>query len=214
VPDNEENLPEKYEKLLEISRQLELELSKAKRSLEIKDIELKAVLAQAHEIKNTDVLTFLPNRRKIVVDLQEEVIRSSRYETPLSISIVDIDHFKKVNDTYGHVVGDDVLRTIAARLREQIRHPDTIGRYGGEEFLIVLPNSDVKAACEQASRLCQKIRSLEVASNDHVLKLTISVGIAQYQHGRENWEQFLHRADLALYQAKNSGRDRWAVAEE
>lgn len=214
MPDKSETLTQKYKKLLKVSKQLEKELSKAKRAIEIKDIELKAVLAQAHEIKNTDVLTFLPNRRKIIVDLQEEVIRSSRYDLPLALSIVDIDHFKKVNDTYGHVVGDDVLRTIAARLREQIRHPDTIGRYGGEEFLIVLPNSDWRAASEQAARLCNKIRTMQVTSNDHILSITISIGIAQYKIGREDWEQFLHRADMALYQAKNAGRDQWAVAEE
>jgi diguanylate cyclase (GGDEF)-like protein len=212
VPDNKD-LSEKYNKLLENFKQLEAEHNKAKRALEIKEIELKAVLAQAHEIRDTDVLTFLPNRRRIIVDLQEEVIRSSRYDTPLSISLVDIDHFKSVNDTYGHVTGDEVLRTISARLREQIRHPDTIGRYGGEEFLIVLPNSDIKAASEQASRLCQKIRALQVASNDHVLSITISIGVAQYNIGQENWEQFLHRADTAMYKAKNSGRNQWAVAE-
>jgi len=172
------------------------------------------VLAQAHEIRDTDVLTFLPNRRKIIVSLQEEVIRSTRYATPLSISLLDIDHFKSVNDTYGHTSGDEVLRTIAARLREQIRHPDTIGRYGGEEFLIVLPNSEAKAAEEQASRLCQRMRGLQVVANDHVLSITISIGVAQYRIGKENWDQLLHRADMAMYQAKNNGRDGWAVAEE
>lgn len=213
MPDNE-NFPEKYDKLLKDFQQLEEELKKTKRSLEIKEIELKAVLAQAHEITHTDVLTFLPNRRKIIVDLQEEVIRSARYGTPLSISIVDIDHFKNINDSFGHAVGDEVLRTISARLREQIRHPDTIGRYGGEEFLIVLPNSEVKAAVEQATRLCHHVRTLQIESNSHLLSVTISVGMAQYKTGRENWEQLLHRADMALYQAKNNGRDRWAVAEE
>ena len=213
MPDND-NFREKYNKLMEDFQQTESELKKAKRALEIKEIELKAVLAQAHEIKNTDVLTFLPNRRKIIVDLQEEVIRSTRYGTPLSISLVDIDHFKKINDTYGHLTGDEALRTLAARLREQIRHPDTLGRYGGEEFLIVLPNSEVKAAVEQASRLCQRVRAMQVESNDHTLSLTISIGVAQYKIGHENWEQFLHRADTAMYQAKNNGRDQWAVSEE
>lgn len=213
MQDNE-NFPEKYNKLMEDFQQMEAELQKAKRALEIKEIELKAVLAQAHEIRDTDVLTFLPNRRKIIVDLQEEVIRSTRYGTPLSVSLLDIDHFKSVNDTYGHTTGDEVLRTISARLREQIRHPDTIGRYGGEEFLIVLPNSEAKAAVEQASRLCQHVRGLQVSSNDHVLSITISIGIAQYKIGRETWEQLLHRADMALYQAKSNGRDGWAESEE
>jgi len=212
VPDKE-TFPEKYNKLLEGFQQMESELKKTKRALEIKEIELKAVLAQSHEITNTDVLTFLPNRRKIIVDLQEEVIRSIRYNTPLSISLVDIDDFKIINDSYGHATGDEVLRTFAARLREQIRHPDTLGRYGGEEFLIVLPNSEVNAAVEQASRLCQHIRAMQVESNGHVLSITISIGLAQYRIGQENWEQFLHRADTAMYQAKNNGRDQWAVAE-
>jgi diguanylate cyclase (GGDEF)-like protein len=213
VPDNLE-LSEKYKMLLDDFQQLEFELKRTRRALEIKEVELRAVLAQAHELTNTDVLTLLPNRRKIIVDLQEEVIRSNRYDTPLSISLVDIDHFKKINDTHGHMTGDEVLRNFAARLREQVRHPDTIGRYGGEEFLIVLPNSNLNAASEQASRLCQHIRSMEIESNGQALSVTISVGVAQYRIGKENWEQLLNRADTALYQAKENGRDRWAVAEE
>ncbi|NTU55665.1 MAG: GGDEF domain-containing protein, partial [Anaerolineales bacterium] len=192
---------------------LETEFQKTKRALEIREIEVKAILAQAHELANTDVLTFLPNRRKIITSLQEEVIRSDRYDTPLSISILDIDHFKKVNDTYGHTAGDEVLRNVAARLRNHIRHPDTIGRYGGEEFLIVLPNSEMQAAAEQASRLCQQVRNLSIDVNEQVLSVTISIGVAQFRIGQENWEEFLHRADEAMYQAKNAGRDRWAVAE-
>ena len=147
------------------------------------------------------------------MELQEEVIRSDRYGTPLSISILDIDHFKKVNDTYGHTTGDEALRSVAAKLRDHIRHPDVIGRYGGEEFLIVLPNSEAKAAAEQASRLCREIRKTQIEANDHILSVTISVGIAQLRIRQENWEGVLHRADEALYQAKNAGRDQWSVAE-
>jgi diguanylate cyclase (GGDEF)-like protein len=211
VPDNPSD---RYDQLLGEFNRLEAELRRTQRALEIKEIELKAVLAQAHEITNTDVLTLLPNRRKIIVDLQEEVIRSTRYGTPLSISIVDIDHFKNINDTHGHGTGDEVLRIIGARLRDQIRHPDTIGRYGGEEFLIVLPNSERKAAVEQAHRLCQHVRAMRIETETHNFSMTISIGVAQLQIAQENWEQFLHRADVALYQAKNNGRDQWAVAED
>ena len=210
-----DTLNEKYNQLVEDFRSLEEEVRRIRRTLEVKEIELKAVLAQSHEISNTDVLTFLPNRRKIIVDLQEEVIRAARYNTPLSISMVDIDHFKQVNDTYGHAAGDETLRAIAARLREQIRHPDTIGRYGGEEFLIVLPNSELSAAQEQASRLCNHIRNLQVeAIKQKLISITVSIGVAQFKYGQENWEQFLHRADTAMYAAKNSGRNRWMAMEE
>ncbi|HKJ39125.1 MAG TPA: GGDEF domain-containing protein [Anaerolineales bacterium] len=213
MPDSK-NLLEKYQELLNDFQKLEAEHQKAKRTIEIKEIEIKAILAQAHEIANTDVLTFLPNRRKIIVDLQEEVIRSNRYGTPLSISLLDLDHFKNINDTYGHTTGDEALRSVSARLREQIRHPDTIGRYGGEEFLIVLPSSEIKAAAEQAERLCQTVRTLQIEANNHSFTVTISIGVAQYRIGDENWEKFLHRADKALYKAKDMGRDQWMVAEE
>ena len=109
------SLQEKYDKLMDDFQKMETENEKLKRSLEIKDIELMGVLAQANEVTYTDVLTFLPNRRKIIIDLQEEVIRSNRYRSPFSISILDIDHFKKVNDDYGPTTGDAVLRSVAAR---------------------------------------------------------------------------------------------------
>jgi diguanylate cyclase (GGDEF)-like protein len=189
------------------------ELQKIKRSLTMKETELKAVIAQANEVSHTDWLTFLPNRRQIIGDLQREIIFADRYGTPLSISLLDIDFFKKINDTYGHVTGDDVLRKLAGDLREHIRHPDTIGRYGGEEFLVVLPHSAATAASEQADRLCKHVRSLVIPSNGQKITLTISVGIAQYKIHQEDWQSFLSRADRALYQAKNDGRNQWMVSE-
>jgi diguanylate cyclase (GGDEF)-like protein len=190
------------------------ELQKTKRILTVKETELKAVIAQADEVSHTDALTFLPNRRQIIGDLQKEVIFSDRYGTPVSISLLDIDHFKKINDTYGHTVGDEVLRTLASELRDHIRYPDTIGRYGGEEFLIVLPHSTLHAAAEQAERLCKHVQSLSIKSGEHEIAVTISIGVAQYKIHKEDWEAFLSRADAALYRAKNSGRNQWAIAEE
>ena len=190
------------------------ELEKIKRSLAIKETELKAVLAQADEVSHTDSLTFLPNRKRIISDLQREVMFSDRYGAPLAISLLDIDHFKNINDTYGHVAGDEVLRKLAIELRDHIRHPDVIGRYGGEEFLVVLPHSTYKAAVEQAERLRRHVQSLVIQFNEEEIRLTISLGIAQYRPHREDWQTFLSRADAALYEAKNGGRNRWVVAEE
>jgi diguanylate cyclase (GGDEF)-like protein len=127
--------------------------------------------------------------------------------------MIDIDHFKNINDTFGHPVGDEVLQRLAGELRQHIRQPDTIGRYGGEEFLVILPHSLLQAATQQAERLCEHIRSLLIKSGERDISLTISIGIAQYKIQKEDWQTFLRRADAALYQAKNNGRDQWAVSE-
>jgi len=190
------------------------ELQRTKRILSNKETELKAVIAQADEVSHTDALTFLPNRRQILADLQRETSFSDNYGTPLTISMLDIDHFKNINDTYGHTVGDQVLRSLGSELRDHIRYPDTIGRYGGEEFLIVLPHSTLRAATQQADRLCRHVRSLVIKCGDEELKVTVSLGIAQYKIHEEDWQVFLNRADAALYQAKNNGRDQWMAVEE
>jgi len=179
-----------------------------------KQIEMDAVMVQAQEVAQIDALTFLLNRRMIMRELQNEILRAKRYNSMLSISVVDVDHFKVVNDTYGHPVGDEVLRQVARQLRDHIRHPDIVGRYGGEEFLILLPSSDSVAAAEQATRLCKQVREMEVLINnsEQTLSITISICIAQFQPEVDTWDSLLKRADNALYEAKNSGRDRWVVA--
>jgi diguanylate cyclase (GGDEF)-like protein len=198
---------------------LHLELEAAKKELEtlkriirVKEIELSAVLAQAEEVSHVDALTCLPNRRQVIKQLQNEVFRAERYHTRLSVSMIDIDHFKRINDSYGHTVGDQVLFQLANILQDNVRGPDTAGRYGGEEFLVVLPNTSLREAAEQAARLCKHIRETDINIGE-VIRMTISIGVAEYRHGQENWQKFLSRADMALYQAKNSGRDRWAVSE-
>ena len=223
-----EDISIKYQQLLK-------DYEQAQRLLHRKDVELKAVLAQAHEITRTDALTFLPNRRKIITDLQHEVQRSDRYRTPLSISVVDIDHFKQVNDTHGHTLGDEVLRTLASELLQETRDPDTVGRLGGEEFLIILPNTVLASAAGQAERLCQRMRGLMIPAEGRrpakrrpelvegssegvpvegqMITITISIGVAEYQIGQESWDGFLKRADTAMYQAKRNGRDQWSAAE-
>lgn len=196
----------KQVKLFQVERDVANKLVKRKHT------EVEAVMAQAHEISQMDALTFLPNRRMIIRELQDEVMRAERYHTQFSISLVDVDHFKKVNDSHGHLTGDEVLRQVGAKLKEQIRHPDLAGRYGGEEFLILLPNSNATAASEQAARLCRQVRDMVIQAHQHVLQVTISIGIAEFEYGVDTWESLLNRADAALYQSKSSGRDRWSVA--
>jgi diguanylate cyclase (GGDEF)-like protein len=188
------------------------ELEEAQRSIKVKEIELRAILAQADEVAHTDALTYLPNRRQVINSLQKEVHRAERYKTSLSISMLDIDHFKDVNDSYGHTVGDQALLQLANMLREGIRESDMVGRYGGEEFLILLPNTELKKAAELAARLCKFIRETDINVGKKT-NLTVSIGVAEYKHGEENWQKLLSRADMALYEAKNAGRDRWAVSE-
>lgn len=191
---------------------LQNELENAKRTIKIKEIELDAVIAQAEEVSHVDALTCLPNRRQVIKQLQTEVMRAERYKTTLSISMIDIDHFKKINDSYGHTVGDQVLFQLANILQENIREPDIVGRYGGEEFLVVVPNTRLKDAAEQAARLCKRVRETDINIGE-LIRMTISIGVAEYRHGQENWQKFLSRADLALYESKNNGRDRWSISE-
>jgi diguanylate cyclase (GGDEF)-like protein len=195
------------------AKMFQVESESAKKIARNKQTEVEGIVAQAKELTNVDALTFLPNRRMIVRELQNEVLRAKRYNVPFSISVVDVDFFKKVNDTYGHLVGDEILRHVAYQLRDHIRHPDIAGRYGGEEFLILLPNTASAEAAEQAARLCKYVRETKVHVHNHILGVTISIGVAQFQPGVDTWDTLLNRADNAMYEAKNNGRDRWAVAE-
>ncbi len=193
----------------EIAR-LTRDLNAARHALDVKQAGLESVLVQAQEIAHTDPLTMLSNQRKIVGDLQQKVTLSNNSLKPLTIFMLDIDHFKLINDTYGHITGDHVLRTLSNRLRDSLRQSDVIGRYGGEEFLILLPGTPIEYAIPTAERLLTVAREMAVEVADQVVRATVSIGIAQYRRG-EPWKDFLERADKALYESKNAGRDRWTV---
>jgi diguanylate cyclase (GGDEF)-like protein len=190
------------------------ELKRTRQRLERKAIELRAALSQPRETANTDALTSLPNRLQIMLDLQEAVAFSDQYGTPLCILILDIDHFKTINDAHGHAAGDEVLRALASQLADFVHAPGLIGRHGGEEFLIVLPHTTVKSAVEYAAQLCEEVRGLAIVVRDQMLSITVSLGIAQYRLKKEDWQAFLHRADQALTSAKRQGRDRWVLEDE
>ena len=190
------------------------QLVQARRTIMIKEVELEAVLAQADEISNTDALTFISNRRRIISDLQREVIRCDRYPKALTIFMLDIDHFKNINDAYGHAAGDQVLRALAGALQANIRQTHFLGRYGGEEFLLILPGTSKDSSIVLADRLLETTRSLNLnLATEHEVHITISIGIAQYHIGRESWDGVLKRADNALFDSKKSGRNRRTISK-
>lgn len=201
------------EKLNRQVKLFQVESEFSKKLAHNKQVELEAVIMQAKEVSQTDALTFIFNRRAIINELQSEVLRAERYDSMLSVSIIDVDHFKSINDSFGHPVGDAVLQQVAHRLRDGIRHPDVVGRYGGEEFLILLPSSNINAASEQAARLVKQMRETSVSVKGHVIQVTLSIGVAQLKIGKDTWETLLNRADNAMYEAKKKGRDCWVVAE-
>jgi two-component system, cell cycle response regulator len=159
-----------------------------------------------------DALTGVPNRRAILEALDQEVFRQVRDNRPFGIILADIDHFKIVNDTYGHLSGDDVLRTVAQRLKDSTRPYDSVGRYGGEEFLIVAPSADIAGTMALAERIRRRIESDPIIAEARPLKLTVSMGIAVSVHSPCVVKTLLQLADDALYRAKKNGRNRSELA--
>lgn len=161
----------------------------------------------------TDSLTGLMNRRRMTERMAEEAARARRSQQPLSAVLIDIDHFKSINDEHGHAQGDWVIRRVADTLRTGIREVDFVGRWGGEEFVILLPDTDVQAAAELAERIRRTVRTqlCRHVSNDQ-RHVTITAGVSTLR-SLESIEATLHRADVALYDGKRAGRDRVVVGE-
>ncbi|WP_456384747.1 GGDEF domain-containing protein [Persephonella sp.] len=158
----------------------------------------------------TDQLTGLYNRRYIFRKLEEEIERSRRYGTDLCVILLDVDDFKNINDRYGHDVGDVVLKSIADILRSNTRNVDTVGRLGGEEFVIICPETDAFRGRVVAEKIRKSVEELQVLS---LPKISISVGVADFR-GYEGPAELLKKADIALYKAKRSGKNRVVVFPE
>ena len=169
---------------------------------------------EAQRLSTTDALTGLWNFRYLSSSLGREIERANRFERPLAVLMLDIDHFKQVNDQHGHARGDTVLRELAHRVQEQIREVDTFARYGGEEFVVVLPETTVEGATQLAERICVAVRREPFrAEGEESLKVTVSVGGAAFPAHGSSAATLMRAADRALYVAKNEGRDRWHVPE-
>jgi len=154
------------------------------------------------------------NFRYLSMSLAREIERSNRFDRPLAVLMLDLDHFKQVNDTYGHARGDAVLRELAERVQEQIREVDTFARYGGEEFVVVLPETTLEGAAQLAERICAGVRRAPFRTDgEEPLAVTISIGGAAFPIHGSSPATLMRAADKALYEAKARGRDRWHVAE-
>ena len=166
-----------------------------------------------------DPLTGLYNRRYLDDRLRQEVERAQRYGLPLSVLLLDVDHFKRVNDTWGHLVGDAALIALGQLLRNAVRPQDIAVRYGGEEVVVVTPDTDLSGAEELAERLRRTIMETVLVAADgnlnrEALRLTVSVGVAVLRLDNDAAQNLLRRADSALYAAKRAGRNRVAVESE
>jgi two-component system, cell cycle response regulator len=179
-------------------------------------IDLQLNLLQAREElrerASKDLLTMLPNRSAIAHTLEDEISRCHRDHRTVGIILLDLDHFKKVNDTLGHFAGDAVLRETALRLRSNMRPYDQVGRYGGEEFLVVLPNCDLEQAANQAERMRHRLHATGMLVDGQELQVSASFGVTISDGSERSPDVFVRVADEALYRAKANGRNRiWSL---
>ena len=175
-------------------------------------LKLRRATQQLEQLASTDALTGARNRRYFLEAAEAEFRRSRRYDQSLSFLMLDIDHFKSVNDQWGHAIGDEALKAATAAIQGAMRREDTLGRLGGEEFAVLLPQTDAANAALFAERVRQAIAALEIDTGETPLRFTVSIGVAQVAPSDKTPKQALGRADAALYTAKNDGRNRVAAA--
>jgi diguanylate cyclase (GGDEF)-like protein len=169
---------------------------------------LATQVAELQRLSATDGLTGVHNHRHFQERLREEFRRAQRYDDALSLILLDLDHFKSVNDQYGHAAGDGVLREVAGALQRGVRETDLVARYGGEEFAVLLPRTHLTGALTVAERVRRELRALHLGA-DALLRVTASLGVSSFPHRTVlTPEQLLLTADEALYRAKHEGRDR------
>jgi len=191
-------------------------IARVKVQLKIKSLQddLKERNRQLEQLSNTDPLTQLANRRFLMESFEREFRRSLRDGSTLSLIMADIDHFKRINDTYGHQEGDRVLQTVAKLIVEQLRDYDVAARFGGEEFAIVLPDTALGNAVQVASRVRKKVEAMVFHGELKKLKMTISLGVASCPHTQvEGVNDLIRLADDALYSAKKDGRNKVVIAD-
>lgn len=200
--------------LTEVFNRMVAKLREGRQELAAANESLREKNKQLEELSITDSLTGLYNRSHLMDTLAGEVARSRRHNRPFTLLIMDIDHFKRYNDTYGHLAGDEALRRTGFLLKESIRSSDYASRYGGEEFILILPETGAEDGVELAERIRNQIAEKEMGSDGSPLKVTVSVGVASFPTDGDDPHSLMKRADAALYEAKRRGRNRVVMSGE
>ncbi len=185
-------------------------LNQANEVIRISNAQLEEMIIQVETASITDPLTGLFNRRYLLKKIEDEVIRVKRFVKPFALILSDIDHFKKINDSYGHQCGDYVLKHISVVLQSILREQDTQGRWGGEEFLTFLPQTDQAGAAILAEKIRKAVEQEVFEYEGNAIRLTMTFGIAEYASGK-TVDMIINEADLAMYAGKNNGRNRVAL---
>jgi diguanylate cyclase (GGDEF)-like protein len=190
-------------------------LARVKIHLELKKTqeELKNTNSKLEKLVRTDSLTGVNNRREILSFGDKEFKRCRRYRRYFSVLVIDIDHFKHINDTFGHAMGDKTLITVAWAIKNCLRQVDGFGRFGGEEFVAILPETNLEDATTTAQRICQVINKLNIELDQQKVQVTASIGVATFNPQDSNLEEVIKRADHAMFAAKNQGRNRVSVGK-
>jgi len=176
-------------------------------------LELTAANRRLTELAHTDPLTRLLNRRRFIELAEIERERARRMGHPFSVVLFDLDHFKAVNDTFGHHAGDQVLQAACAMIRDCMRSIDVVARYGGEELVALLPGTSAEPALQLAERVGATLAAQPIVGDGHEVRITTSAGVAEWLPSTESLESLLSRADAALYKAKAGGRNQALLAE-
>ncbi|MUH00787.1 diguanylate cyclase [Scytonema sp. UIC 10036] len=184
-----------------------LELKSKQEELKKSLIEQGKLVKQLEELAITDPLTGIWNRRYLYKQAEMEFQRAQRYHQAFSILMIDIDRFKRINDSYGHNVGDAALKALVPTVKSSLRKTDSFGRFGGEEFLLLLPETYFDTALAIAERIRKSVEKLIITAQEKMISITVSIGVSSYKLGDPTVETIIQRADAALYQAKNQGRN-------
>lgn len=208
-------LLEKRSKQSALEKQLQTSLSQMKERLSTLEKEARLYQTQLNEQRQKlyiDALTSVPNRASFDERFETEFERAKNYKRPLTLAILDIDHFKKINDSFGHTAGDKTLSALGRLLKKWLRHSDFVARYGGEEFVVLLPDVSTTQALPLLQKLCKNVAAVPFVYRGQNLQMTISIGAAQASLAQTSLDLF-ELADKALYQAKNGGRNQVVIAE-